>query len=122
MTFDQRPHAHPIEIGLAAVVADVGADSDMVDAGDVDGPRHHLAPASHAVASGLRRDVAIGGAADDAALLAQRLDHIVALVALVGKERGGVGMGHGHMRQIDENAGLPGHVDAARCSCRATLV
>ena len=64
------------------------------DTGEVDRPRHHFAPSRHAVACDAWRNVAISRATDDAALLLQGAQNVVAFVALVRKERRGVGVRH----------------------------
>jgi hypothetical protein len=99
-------------------VAAVGADGDMVDAGDLDGLAH-LAPVLDRGAIRVAGDVAIGGAADNA-IVAQGRDHVVGLVALVREQAVGVGVGdrdrllreadgvHGgavaDVRQVDQHA------------------
>ena len=87
-------HAHPVVVGLGEVVAAVGADADMVDAHDVDRLGDHLAPVPERAAVVVAGDVAIGGAAQHAALLGQHLQHVVGLVALVREQAVGIGVRH----------------------------
>src|SRR5580658_6459424 len=69
-------HAHPVIVRLFEIVAAIGADTDMIDAGDLHRTSDQFAPGLHRAAIIIAGNVAIGGTTDHAAIVAQGANHV----------------------------------------------